>query len=105
MDQPNLPLDTYLENLERYSEGIPTVDEVKAAIHAFCPLDTRTGEMIAEASVCNLYVLTRILYLPLYSELLTLLTAPIFVAKCLMDLERYLQTHKVTVTCPCLIVL
>lgn len=98
-DPRNLPLDLYLEDIELFSQPFPTHDEVKAAIHTFCPFDPKTGDMLAKKSESSLHVLTRILYVPFYPELLGLLNTPIFVAKCLMDIEEYLQRHKVNFVC------
>ncbi|KAF8596844.1 hypothetical protein BDV93DRAFT_610640 [Ceratobasidium sp. AG-I] len=84
----------YVGDVKRFSESVPTHDEVKVAINAFCPFDPVTGDMLAKKSISSLHVLNKILYLPFYPDLLGLLTTPIFVAKCLMDIEKYLERHK-----------
>lgn len=97
MDQYDTPLEFYLGNAKRFSEALPTMDEVKAATLAFCPFDPITGNLLAKESFSSLRVLTRILYLPYYPEILGLANTPLFVAKCLMEIDKYLEDHNVSV--------
>ncbi|KAF8596842.1 hypothetical protein BDV93DRAFT_562873 [Ceratobasidium sp. AG-I] len=94
VDQHDVPLELYLSNIKRFAGSFPTFAEVEAAILAFCPLNPVTGDILAKQSVSNLRVLTTLLYMPFYPELLGILATPLFVAKCLVDIEEYLQRHK-----------
>lgn len=105
MDKHDMRLDLYLGNIERFTGSFPTHDEVEAAMHAFCPLDPITEDILAKKSVSSLSVLTKILYIPYYPDLLGLLAAPTFLAKCLMDIEEYLRSYKVILLYPFMIVL
>lgn len=96
LDRHDTPLEFYLENLVEFSEPLPTIEQVKDAIVAFCPFDPRTGNLLAGNSTSSLRVLKRILYLPYYPEALGLINNPFFVAMCLIKLEEYLQRHKVS---------
>lgn len=99
MDPYDKKLELYLDTLERSPQPIPTIEEIKAAVVAFCPFDPRTGNMLAEKSDSSLCVLTRILYLPYYPKMLGIINNQFFVAKCLLGIENYLQHHKASFSC------
>ncbi|KAF8596869.1 hypothetical protein BDV93DRAFT_610659 [Ceratobasidium sp. AG-I] len=94
LDQHNVSLEFYMKNIKLFAWSFPTRAEVEAAIFAFCPFSPIAGHLLAKESVSTLRVLTTILYLPFYPEFMDLLAQPIFVAKCLMDIEKYLERYK-----------
>lgn len=90
----------HLSSIKRFPEALPTMDGVKATILVLCPLDFKTGGVFEKDSVSSLCILARVLYLPHYREISGLADTPLLVSKCLMEIEVYLQHHKMSFFLP-----